>query len=536
MRTSTRYLSASFLALIACSCGTNDNGAADAEAHGGTTPAAIGGNGTGGRTTARGTSTNVGGNSGRGGSGQDLVGGAGATSSASLGGQLTTGGTATNAAGSAARGGAGASSGATTGGNIASTAGRSGRGGSTANNSGGAAATSGSDPKGGAAGIAGATSRGGTATSQAGRGGTNAHAGTATAGGGTNARGGAAFAGGGSDLRGGASPGGNGTAGSSSPCGESPGQLFGKDHPWNQRIDTSPLDSESATIIAYLQQNHTGSQRFRVDGPSDEPNNLYGITVLTSDASTPRQSFTPTGDFYDPDCDPAPIPIPATGAIEGEDAYACTNDGDCHLIVIDRAECRLYEMWRANRSSASSFDGGCQAVWDLRETYRPELRGDCCTSADAAGLPIAAHMFSADEIAGGRIEHAIRFILPNNLMRSRIYVRPATHSTPSTSGPASAPPYGSRMRLKASFDESQLKPAARVVARALKEYGMILSDGGNLTFTATNDRFTTHKWAEVDFMPSDLTSLQWNDFEVPELGARFTFGNSCDCTRTPIAE
>jgi hypothetical protein len=515
MRNATEYLFGSLLAVVACSCGNSDTAPADTNSQGGTTPAQSGGNVSRGGSSAR---TATGGNVSRGGSGPNVTGGVGSTTSSSLGGQFATGGTATNAAGNAARGGA------TTGGNTAGIAGSSGRGGSTANHSGGAAAVSGSTPKGGAAGAgvaAGATSRAGSTGNQAGRGG-------------TDARGGAPPAGGGSDLRGGASPGGNATAGSNSPCGESPGQLFGKDHPWNQRIDSSPLDGESATIIAYLQQNHTSSQRFRVDGPSDEPNNLYGITVLSADASTPHQSFTPSGEFYEPDCDPAPIPIPTTGAIEGEDAYACTNDGDCHLIVIDRAECRLYEMWRANRSSATSFDGGCQAVWDLRETYRPELRGECCTSADAAGLPIAAHMFSADEIASGRIEHAIRFILPNNLMRNRIYVRPATHSTGSTSGPASAPPYGSRIRLKAAFDESTLKPAARVVARALKEYGMILSDGGNLTFTATNDRFTTHKWAEVDFMPSDLTSLQWNDFEVPELGTRYSWDNACDCTRTPI--
>jgi serine/threonine-protein kinase len=325
-----------------------------------------------------------------------------------------------------------------------------------------------------------------------------------------------------------------GTASATDACGQSAGQLFGKDHPWNQRIDATPLDSESAAIVSYLQQNHTASARFRVDGPSDEPDNLYGITVLAADAATPRQSFTPSDDFYSPDCDPAPVPIPPSGAIEGETSYACTNDGDCHLIVVDKAACRLYEMWRANRSSASAFDGGCGTVWDLRESYRPQLRGECCTSADAAGLPIAAHMFNADEIASGRIEHAIRFILPNNLMRKLIYVRPATHSTSATSGPAAAPPYGTRMRLKSSFDASKLKPAARVVATALKEYGMILSDGGNITFTASNDRFTTHKWRDVGFTASDLTSLKWTDFEVPELGTRYTFNDNCNCERTPI--
>jgi serine/threonine-protein kinase len=145
-------------------------------------------------------------------------------------------------------------------------------------------------------------------------------------------------------------------------------------------------------------------------------------------------------------------------------------------------------------------------------------------------------MFTADEIAAGEIPHAIRFILPNEHMRERIYVRPATHSTGATSGPPTAPPYGARLRLKASFDDSGLNAAARVVAQALRTYGMILSDGGNLTFTAANDRFTTAKWAEVGLGPGDLTSLSWTDFEVPELGERYAWDSGCDCQRTPIEE
>jgi hypothetical protein len=318
-------------------------------------------------------------------------------------------------------------------------------------------------------------------------------------------------------------------------CGAAKGQLFDSSHPWNQAVDQAALDPESDAIIGFLQANHTSSQKFRIDGPSDMEDNIYGIVVLYDDGSAPRETFSETGDFYSPDCDPAPIPVPAAGAIEGEEGYACESDGDCHLIVVDTSSCRLHEMWRADITSGG-FDGGCQAVWDLRQSYTPGLRGECCTSADAAGLPIAAHMFDADEVAAGEIKHAIRFILPNTLVRERIYVHPATHSTGATSGPGDAPPYGVRVRLRADFDESGLNQAAQVVARALKKYGMIHSDGGNLTFTAANDRFTEHKWADVGLMPGDLTSLEWEDFEVVDGGERFTWDGSCDCARTPITE
>ena len=37
-----------------------------------------------------------------------------------------------------------------------------------------------------------------------------------------------------------------------------------------------------------------------------------------------------------------------------------------------------------------------------------------------------------------------------------------------------------------------------------------------MTFTALNDRFTTHTWAEVGLGPNDLTGFEWTDFEVVE--------------------
>ena len=408
--------------------------------------------------------------------------------------------------------------------------GTAGSGGAQSSGSGGSetASSGGADASGGAA--AGEGGSGGDAGAQTSDGGTDSSGGASAGAAGTGGEGGAVAGSGGAATGSGGSQPGTGI------CGAQEGQLFGSDHPWNQRVDQADLDAESDTIISYLQSNHTASARFRIDGPSDIPDNEYGIVILTADASTQHEAFNTTGDFYSPDCDPAPIPIPAVGAIEGESGYSCDNDGDCHLIVIDTANCRLHEMWRANRVSADDFDGGCQAVWDLTAAYTPTLRGDCCTSADAAGLPIAAHMVTADEIAAGRIEHAIRFILPNSLMRELIYVRPATHSTGATSGPAEAPPYGARMRLRADFDASGLNAAAQVVATALQEYGMILSDGGNITFTFANDRFTTAKWTDVGLMPGDLTSLEWSDFEVVELGTRYTWDNSCDCNRTPVTD
>jgi hypothetical protein len=326
-------------------------------------------------------------------------------------------------------------------------------------------------------------------------------------------------------------------AGGSGICGSVAGQLFPPAAPWNVPIDQAPLDLESSAIIGYLAANHTSSSRFQI---------TFDFNVLFADAGTTKRPFAQTGDFFDPDCDPAPVPVPVGGRLEGEPDYACTSNGDCHLTVISAPECRLYEMWRANISDGTAtgtFSGGCQAIWNLAAVPPPDERGDFCTSADAAGLPILPLIFTADEVASGTIEHALRFILPNSLIRHFIYVRPGTHSTSATTGSPSAPPYAVRVRLKATKDISGLSAGAQVIASALKKYGMILADGGNVTFTAATDDLTVHKWGPVDPLnplqvgvtSGSLKGLSWNDFEVVDLGARIDYrGGSCN--RTPIAQ
>jgi serine/threonine-protein kinase len=190
-------------------------------------------------------------------------------------------------------------------------------------------------------------------------------------------------------------------------------------------------------------------------------------------------------------------------------------------------------MWRADVRNGT-FRGGCLAIWDLRRLYPPQGRGRDCTSADAAGLPIVPLLFSADEIAAGQIRHALRFVLPNGLIRRNAYVAPASHNTPATRGSDAAPPYGARMRLKASANLEALKPAARVVARALQTYGMFLADGGRITFNAVADSRSVHQWNDVDFGAHDLKTLNWADFEMVDSGPVIRYRDQC--SREPVAQ
>ena len=165
-------------------------------------------------------------------------------------------------------------------------------------------------------------------------------------------------------------------------------------------------------------------------------------------------------------------------------------------------------------------------MWDLNRVYSPSGRGDQCTSADAAGFPIAPLLFNADELAAGSINHAIRFILPNPRIRAKVFVHPATHAG-APRGPVTAPPMGAHFRLKASYDLSQLTPAAQVVARAMQKYGMFLSDGGNIALTAQSDADTQTKYADLDFGSHDLQALKVTDFEVVDGGAAIRLTDDC---------
>lgn len=289
-------------------------------------------------------------------------------------------------------------------------------------------------------------------------------------------------------------------------------------------VSKAAKDRESDSIISWLNANGGwGNGRMQVD---------FSFNILET---TPTTSFVgidkhPAG-YYSPDCSDGlkSFPIPSGGALEGEAGYSCKGNGDCHLLVVDRARNKLYESYRSNVVNGR-LQSMCAIAWDLSKQYGATLRGDQCTSADAAGFPIAPLLFSADEIANGEIDHAIRFILPNDRMRKGFFVRPATHAG-APSGPSQAVPYGARFRLKSSFDLSTLKPSAQVVAKAMQKYGMLLADGGNIALTAVSDRYTKHKWSEVGFGPRDLASLKVTDFEMVEAGSRIPL--TYNCVRNP---
>ena len=201
---------------------------------------------------------------------------------------------------------------------------------------------------------------------------------------------------------------------------------------------------------------------------------------------------------YADESDRGPYPIPPNAPIEG----GRSSGGDRHVIVIDRGTCTDYELFAAYpHPGGASWTAGSGAIFNLRSNH---LRPAGWTSGDAAGLPIFPGLARYDEVARGVIDHALRFTAPCTAPR---YVYPARHEASTCQG--FYPPMGLRVRLKASVNISRLPYQARVVAQALKTYGLMLADNGSPWYIsgAPNPRWSDDQLHQLD-------QLTGRDFEV----------------------
>ena len=124
-----------------------------------------------------------------------------------------------------------------------------------------------------------------------------------------------------------------------------------------------------------------------------------------------------------------------------------------------------------------------------------------------------------EEVAAGEIKHAVRFTMVSS---QKAYIHPAVHYASSKTDP-NLPPMGLRVRLKASFDISGFAPHPKVVATALKKYGMLMADNGsNWYISGDGDNGWNNdiggSRTEMDAMLGDLGKIHGSDFEVVKTG------------------
>jgi hypothetical protein len=268
---------------------------------------------------------------------------------------------------------------------------------------------------------------------------------------------------------------------------------------WNQDISKAPVARNSAAIVSYI--NSYGGDMLHPDFGSPR---AYGFPYAVVEAGQRKLPVRYTA--YGRESDRGPFPIPKSAPVEGGQG----SDGDRHVLVVDRSSCTLYELYRAffKGGGGTHWNADSGARWNLRSTA---LRPDSWTSADAAGLPIFPGLLRYDEVAAGRVDHAIRVTFEST---RDAWVHPASHCAGDTSSP-NAPPMGMRLRLKAGYGLRRFSGAAKTIAVALKRYGMIVADNGsNWFFGGTSDR----RWDDENL--NQLKRIPGSAFQVVKSAAR----------------
>ena len=238
-------------------------------------------------------------------------------------------------------------------------------------------------------------------------------------------------------------------------------QIGAPDSIFNTRIDTLPVHPNNAKWMAALPPQGIGFE------PS------WGINVGDNHTPSKTLNFAYTTTYND-----KPFQIPEWPNLKRENGIFSDplTNVDRHVLTVNRDTCNVYEIYNnypagtmGKEAPANSYTA--QSGWQYNSmSYTLPTAG----ASDAAGLPLAPTTLSLDDIRSGAIRHAIRVTFGNAYI-ARNFVWPAT----SNAGAWGAVPYGTRFRLKASLDITPFSPVAKMILTALKQYGMIISDGGS---------------------------------------------------------
>jgi hypothetical protein len=267
--------------------------------------------------------------------------------------------------------------------------------------------------------------------------------------------------------------------------------VFPLNNDWNKEIASAPLHPLSTQIIAHIQS--IGSTALH---PDFGENQTYGIPYVVVPATQPLVPIV--YDEFGNESDPGPFPIPLDAPVEA--------GSDGHVLVLQQGTCQLFELYHGRRFGGG-WIAGSGAKFDL---VTGALRPLGWTSADAAGLPILPGLVRHDEVAAGLIDHAIRVTFSQTRAG---FILPATHLASGDTDPT-LPAMGMRLRLRADFDISGLTGQARVIATAMKQYGLIVADNGsNWFFQGATDP----GWNDNEL--NQLKAIPGTAFEVVDTGA-----------------
>lgn len=255
-------------------------------------------------------------------------------------------------------------------------------------------------------------------------------------------------------------------------------KLFPSTNVWQTDITQAPVSSSSTLWIDTINGHagHNFHANFGNVALGDGSYNGLPYNLVWSTA-TPRQGVPLTTYATQSDTPPVGgVPIPPDAIAENDVVGSSLNvsGGDQHLLIVDISSGMIYELFGATRTVpfGTSWTAKQLTVWYSTSNAQ---RTDGWTSADAGGLPITQGTLRFDEVNPTcNITHAIRMELS---LTHGPHIWPARHDA--DSGGVLNPPFGMRVRMKASVDLSVLSSTTSIcIFNALKKYGAILADNG----------------------------------------------------------
>jgi hypothetical protein len=270
-----------------------------------------------------------------------------------------------------------------------------------------------------------------------------------------------------------------------------PGNEFTADSYVHQRLrDDAPIDERSDIWVKDLQdqiKTHYGKPTVNFDQYSPPiyivPENQPTVRVLAQRAFDKAWSFPPLQALWND------VPLPEN--------LAPARGTDRDAIIYQPSTGRYWEFWilektgRKVKNSAGQTVPEWQAAWggqirDLKSNpgYFPTTPEGYKFGTAATGLALLGGLMTIEEQQKGRIEHALHFAIPKS--RSSVWTHPAQR-TDGNNPDENAIPQGVTFRLPADLDLDALDmdPYARMVAKAVQKYGMVLRDtAGSVTFYA----------------------------------------------------
>jgi hypothetical protein len=179
-----------------------------------------------------------------------------------------------------------------------------------------------------------------------------------------------------------------------------------------------------------------------------------------------------------------------------------SNGSDGHVVLWDKAHGIEYGFWQFYRNADGSigFSNGYKTSTGAGSLGQFKDG----SAGEGAGIPYLAGTVTKEDVQTGVISHALAAAVTSP---GSAFVYPASKSD--GGGGSESPPEGTRLLLDPSWDENQLSnPIARMMARALKTYGVYIVDGGGSNKFYMEDR-TTAGWP-ADFTRSATSGIPWD--------------------------